>query len=230
MNAILNAASITGQIGAGSICLSDYLLEITPNAHGYRLSVTRGSEVQAMDIQDGVGVEKIEKTGSTGNADSYRITLTDGSTFDYSIETNEADRARAEAARADAEAGRAEAEAIRVEAENARVSAENARVDAETDRVNAETARAEAFSGYQGEIDQFKAEIVTGRDAATDNTRFAIGTAEESLEVPEMEEFNALNSNLDSLITRLKSGLITDAELHLGFYLDEDGDLCQKEV
>lgn len=31
------------------------------------------------------------------------------------------------------------------------------------------------------------------------------------------------------LETRLKSSLIDDAELHLGFYLDENGDLCQKE-
>lgn len=34
---------------------------------------------------------------------------------------------------------------------------------------------------------------------------------------------------LADLITRLKSGKAEDAELHLGFYLDENGDLCQKE-
>lgn len=53
MNAILNAASITGQIGAGSIVLNDYALNITPLDRGYRLTVTRGSEVQTMDIMDG---------------------------------------------------------------------------------------------------------------------------------------------------------------------------------
>ena len=35
--------------------------------------------------------------------------------------------------------------------------------------------------------------------------------------------------NVDALVARLKSGAIADAELHLGFYLDSNGDLCQKE-
>lgn len=35
--------------------------------------------------------------------------------------------------------------------------------------------------------------------------------------------------NHENLLTRLKSGKPEDAELHLGFYLDENGDLCQKE-
>ncbi len=35
--------------------------------------------------------------------------------------------------------------------------------------------------------------------------------------------------NIGNLLARLKSGKIEDAELHLGFYLDADGDLCQKE-
>ena len=38
-----------------------------------------------------------------------------------------------------------------------------------------------------------------------------------------------LKKDLSSLITRLQSGSIENAELHLGFYLDENGDLCQKE-
>lgn len=38
-----------------------------------------------------------------------------------------------------------------------------------------------------------------------------------------------LKKDLSSLITRLQSGSIENAELHLGFYLDESGDLCQKE-
>lgn len=38
---------------------------------------------------------------------------------------------------------------------------------------------------------------------------------------------NVLNRQLSDLETRLKSGDEEDAELHLGFYLDENGDLCQ---
>lgn len=47
-------------------------------------------------------------------------------------------------------------------------------------------------------------------------------------------EFDALSDDVDDLSrhlsdleTRLKSGDEEDAELHLGFYLDENGDLCQ---
>lgn len=49
-------------------------------------------------------------------------------------------------------------------------------------------------------------------------------------------EFDALSDDVDDLSrqlsdleTRLKSGDEEDAELHLGFYLDENGDLCQVE-
>ena len=40
---------------------------------------------------------------------------------------------------------------------------------------------------------------------------------------------NNLSRQLSDLETRLKSGDEEDAELHLGFYLDENGDLCQVE-
>ena len=36
-----------------------------------------------------------------------------------------------------------------------------------------------------------------------------------------------LSRQLSDLETRLKSGDEEDADLHLGFYLDENGDLCQ---
>ena len=45
------------------------------------------------------------------------------------------------------------------------------------------------------EINQFKNEIVTDKDSATDNTKFAIGSAEQNLEVPSMEEFNQLKGD-----------------------------------
>lgn len=40
---------------------------------------------------------------------------------------------------------------------------------------------------------------------------------------------NLVKDPVTDLESRLKSGSIGDAELHLGFYLDSDGDLCQKE-
>ena len=46
-------------------------------------------------------------------------------------------------------------------------------------------------------------------------------------EVKVGSEITALKAELEALKTRLMSGNVADAELHLGFYLDEDGDLCQ---
>ncbi len=80
-------------------------------------------------------------------------------------------------------------------AEASRVTAESERVTAESERVTAESERANTFARYETEINQFKNEIVTGKDSATDNTKFAIGTAEQTLEVPSMEEFNQVKEN-----------------------------------
>lgn len=51
----------------------------------------------------------------------------------------------------------------------------------------------------QEELDATIAEIVTDKDSATDNTRFAIGTAEQTLEVPSMEEFNELKDDVAAI-------------------------------
>ena len=42
-------------------------------------------------------------------------------------------------------------------------------------------------------------------------------------------ELSQQKNAISQLVTRLKSGAEEDAELHLGFYLDENGDLCQVE-
>ena len=150
MNARLNAAqALSGDIGAGSVVVNDYRIQADAIDGGHRLTITRGSEVQTIDVTDGVGISAIEKIGSTGDVDSYRITFTDGSTFDYTVETNAAAHAAAEAAR---------------------VEAEKSRVSAEAERVAAEEARAKELAGFSGEITQLKDDLVDiGQDFRSDN-------------------------------------------------------------
>ena len=194
MSEILNRAGINAVLGAGSVVLNDYALNITPIERGYRLTVKRGSDMQTMDILDGVGIVGIEKTGSTGDVDSYRVTFTDGSTFDYTVETNAAAHAAAEAARVEAENSRATAEAARESAEAGRVSAEDARVEAEaaresaeTARASAESARAQAEDGRQSAeaarvaAEQSRASAESVR-AAAENARVAAETARTNAE------------------------------------------------
>lgn len=68
MSEILNRAGINAVLGAGSVVLNDYALNITPIERGYRLEVTRGSEVQTLDIMDGAQGQKGDKgdKGDTG--------------------------------------------------------------------------------------------------------------------------------------------------------------------
>ena len=67
--------------------------------------------------------------------------------------------------------------------------------------------------------------------AASDAATEAEGARDEAVQAAARAEEvkNSLPDDYLTLIARLKSGAIEDAELHLGFYLDADGDLCQKE-
>lgn len=84
----LGAASLSGALSAGSVVVNDYTISIAPIDGGHRLTITRGSEVQTLDIMDGVdgvGISGIEKTESIGNVDVYTITMTDGSNYTFTV-------------------------------------------------------------------------------------------------------------------------------------------------
>ena len=134
----------------------------------------------------------------------------------------ESERVAAESERVSAESERVTAESERVAAESERVTAESERVTAESERVTAESERANTFAGYETEINQFKNEIVTGKDSATDNTKFAIGEAEPNLEVPSMEEFNKLADDMTGKLSEPTDGLAVGKYFRVAA-LDENG-------
>lgn len=72
-------------LSVGSATLGEYTLRTEPIDGGYRLTITRGSEVQTLDVMDGVGIAGIEKTASVGMTDVYTITLTDGSSYEFTV-------------------------------------------------------------------------------------------------------------------------------------------------
>ena len=134
----------------------------------------------------------------------------------------ESERVTAESERVSAESERVTAESKRVSAESERVTAESERVTAESERVTAESKRANTFAGYETEINQFKNEIVTGKDSATDNTKFAIGKAEQNLEVPTMEEFNHLAEDMTGKLDEPAEGLAVGKYFRVAA-IDENG-------
>lgn len=84
----LGAASLSGALSAGSVVVNDYTISIAAIDGGHRLTIARGSEVQTLDIMDGVdgvGISGIEKTESIGNVDVYTITMTDGSSYTFTV-------------------------------------------------------------------------------------------------------------------------------------------------
>lgn len=54
LSGTLGAASLSGALSTGAVVLNDYAIAIAPIDGGHRLTVTRGSEVQTMDVLDGV--------------------------------------------------------------------------------------------------------------------------------------------------------------------------------
>ena len=72
-------------LSVGSATLGEYNLRTEPIDGGYRLTITRGSDVQTLDIMDGVGIAGIEKTASVGLTDVYTIALTDGSGYEFTV-------------------------------------------------------------------------------------------------------------------------------------------------
>ena len=85
IHAVLGAASLSGALSTGSVIVNDYTITMQGIDGGHRLTITRGSEVQTLDIMDGVGIAGIEKTESIGNVDVYTITMTDGSSYTFTV-------------------------------------------------------------------------------------------------------------------------------------------------
>ena len=48
-----NSAGMSGELGAGALIVNDYRITTEPIDGGHRLTITRGSEVQTMDLMDG---------------------------------------------------------------------------------------------------------------------------------------------------------------------------------
>ena len=88
IHAVLGAASLSGALSTGSVIVNDYTITMQGIDGGHRLTITRGSEVQTLDIMDGVdgvGISGIEKTATIGNIDEYTITMTDGSSYTFTV-------------------------------------------------------------------------------------------------------------------------------------------------
>ena len=88
IHAVLGAASLSGALSTGSVIVNDYTITMQGIDGGHRLTITRGSEVQTMDVLDGVdgvGIAGIEKTATIGNVDEYTITMTDGSSYTFTV-------------------------------------------------------------------------------------------------------------------------------------------------
>lgn len=104
-------------------------------------------------------------------------------------------------------------------ADDKRVGAWRSEQAAKTSETNAATSQTAAASSEKNAASSAAAaqEAETAAKKSADTVTAAA------------EKITANEKAINALITRLKSGAVADAELHLGFYLDSNGDLCQKE-
>ena len=70
-----------------------------------------------------------------------------------------------------------------------------------------------------------KVDKVTGKGLSTND--YTTAEKQKVADSALQTDLDDLSRQLSDLETRLKSGDEEDADLHLGFYLDENGDLCQ---
>ena len=95
------------------------------------------------------------------------------------------------------------------------------------DALKSQNAAAGSASAAAGSAGAAAGSASAASNAATEAKGARDEAAQAAARAEEVK--NSLPDDYLTLITRLKSGAIEDAELHLGFYLDADGDLCQKE-
>lgn len=72
-------------------------------------------------------------------------------------------------------------------------------------------------------------DVMDGQDGASDAGEVTYDETATYQNGTVGKELSDQKNAISQLVTRLKSGAEEDAELHLGFYLDENGDLCQVE-
>lgn len=194
MSEIQNYGKITATIGAASLIFNDYVIALTEIEGGHRLTATRGSEVQAIDVMDG---RTLNPRGAWDAAAKYAqydtvshnqgayvalqpsqgVEPAPGAYWAVLVDNAEAVRATEaalEAAkRADAaEAERAGAEQARVENETARAAAERVRAENEAVRAEAENGRVTAEDG-RSNAESARVSAEQGRVAAEQNRQSA---------------------------------------------------------
>ena len=150
----LNSAGIRATLGAGALILNDYRLKIEAIEGGHRLTATKGSETQTMDVRDGVDGRSAYQfavaSGYTGTEAEFSEALAEV----MEITGAEAARQAAEQARATAEQGRKDAEIQRqsdiaeaVGTANSAASAANSAAELASSAAESANAAAENANG-----------------------------------------------------------------------------------
>lgn len=86
-----------------------------------------------------------------------------------------------------------------------------------------------AYVIYNGSLYRFTAAHAAGAWTGSDAVAAVLGNDVADLKATLTEDVTSLNQAITDLENRLKSGAEEDAELHLGLYIDADGDIAQVE-
>lgn len=202
----------------------------------------------ALDVNGGV---RLSDGGSGATPEAVRPLVTRAEEAAKAAESSKTQAASSAASAAASQKAAATSEANAASSASAAITAAKAAETSETNAVAsakaAEDSRAEALRSAQAAATAETNAATSASDAATSQTAAASSeenaassaaaaqkaetAAKKSADAvtAAAEKITANEKAINALITRLKSGAVADAELHLGFYLDSNGDLCQKE-
>ena len=157
----------------------------------------------------GNGIASITKTGTSGLVDTYTVTYTDGTTTTFTVTNG-------------AKGDKGDTGATGNGIQSITKTGTSSNVDTYT--ITYTNGQTTTFTVTNGAVTSVAgktgAVVLDSGDIEYDDTEtYGSGTVG--------AELSDLSRQLSDLETRLKSGDEEDADLHLGFYLDENGDLCQ---
>ena len=159
----------------------------------------------------GNGISKIEKTGTSGLVDTYTVTYTDGTSTTFTVTNG-------------AKGDKGDTGATGNGIQSITKTGTSGNVDTYT--ITYTNGQTTTFTVTNGAVSSVAGKTGAVTLDANDVAFSESGTYDDGTVGKELS--NQKNA-ISQLVTRLKSGAEEDAELHLGFYLDENGDLCQVE-
>lgn len=214
--------NLRGNLSVGQYILNDYTLQVSLIEDGYRITITKGSDVQTIDL---LSLSEVEISKIRLHESIRKESERERVAAEEARNQNEQQRISAELTRGSSEEGRQDAEGARAEAESLRALAESERSRNEANRESAETLRDEAEAersdaeDARAEAESSRVSAETGR-ATAESSRVSAEALRAAAETDRASDWSGLRS--DVLSATNAANLIASRLQLLHFTLNSD--------